>query len=80
MLSCMSNIKINYDIHCLFLSISWRERLVHQSERVSLGVGIKKLITIVEAITTDSWCDSWCLLCLETLGADTSWPVSGNSL
>ena len=34
----------------------------------------------VEAITTDSWCDSWCLLCLETLGADTSWPVSVNSL
>ena len=34
----------------------------------------------VEAITTDSWCDSWCLLCVETLGADTSWPVSVNSL
>ena len=26
----------------------------------------------VEAITTDSWCDSWCLLCVETVGADTS--------
>ena len=34
----------------------------------------------LEAITTDSWCDSWCLLCVETVGADNSWPVSGNSL
>ena len=30
----------------------------------------------VDAITMDSWC----LLCLETVGADTSWPVLGNTL
>ena len=34
----------------------------------------------VEAITTGSWCDSWCRLCVETVGADTYWPVSGNIL
>ena len=34
----------------------------------------------VEAVTTDSWCDSWCLLCVETVGANTSWPVSVNRL
>ena len=34
----------------------------------------------VEAVTTDSWCDSWCLLCVETVGANTSWPVSVNIL
>ena len=37
-------------------------------------------VAFVEAITTDSWCDSWCLLCVETIGADTSCPVSVNSL
>ena len=34
----------------------------------------------VEAVTTDSWCVRWCLLCVETVGANTSWPVSVNIL
>ena len=32
----------------------------------------------VEAITMDSY--SWSQLCLETVGADISWPVLGNTL
>ena len=32
--------------------------------------------TSVEAITVDSWCILW----VETVGADTSWPVLGNTL
>ena len=31
---------------------------------------------LVEAITMDSWC----ILCMETVGADTYWPVLGNTL
>ena len=49
-------------------------KLPKLQKRTMHGVGI------VEAIIKDSWCDSWCLLCVETLGADTSWPVSVNSL
>ena len=33
-------------------------------------------VGLVEAITINSWC----LLCVETVGADTSWSVLGNTL
>ncbi len=65
MQSCMPNITINYMTYiALFLSISWRERLVHQSERVSFGVGIKELISILSchperAIISKYIADKW---------------------
>ena len=47
------------------------------SDETLKAVGPFHLVAgVVEAITTDSWC----LLCVDTLGADTSWPVSVNSL
>ena len=54
-------------MHCLFLNISWRERLVHQSECVSLGVCVKELITILSchperAIISKYIADTWPIL------------------
>ena len=65
-------------MHCLFLSISWRERLVHQSARVSLGVGIKELITILSchlerAIISKYIADTWHILKIITSLSHQRW-------